>query len=691
MTTTRRLWIYGLLLLLSALGVGALAVGLLIREQERLQAREQTAYGTRVAAVSDRARIIAENIELLVGDAQSALMTTLREAPADEPRPFLTEWQTYNPLVRDVFRATSAGRPVWGAGSDPLRDWLQTTPWREPSPAAEPAAEAVASAPADENAPAPSAGLAQAEPVVSQTVIYSQFQADQAANRAEVSQNVVQYQSARRSLEEVAKLKSAPAPSPTPAPAGTISSFIGLSRTSLSAESQPKAAKKSSAAKPSALASTEAQVDGQLAGIEAREHKATAGDFADKVVELRQDVDQLADAFAPPAQPVASAEVSFAPSTAPAAPAAPERSGWAWATADDGWHRYGWRQLADGTVIGLELRLEAIKSRLRDVFPVTPDTGETYQLLDAAGHVWEGRELAAGTVPLLTIPLSADVLPGWTIVAHLDDLRYGSADDGGFLVAGTAVVALLVGAILLSGALLLLQARRSEIEAAQKTSFVANVSHEFKTPLTTIRLYAELLAEGRVRDEAKRADYLRTIGGETQRLARLVGNVLDFSRLEQGRKKFELQPLDAAAELRALLDTHAPRLAEAGLALATALPGAPCPLTTDRDALQQIVLNLLDNACKYAADGREVSVALHCDAGGATIRVGDRGPGVPAAQRERIFEKFHRVDDRLTAAHAGTGLGLSIARQLARGLGGDLRCIARDGGGAEFVFTLSKS
>ncbi len=696
MTTTRRLWIYGLLLLLSALGVGALAVGLLIREQERLQAREQTAYDTRVAAVTDRARIIAENIELLVGDAQSALMTTLKEAPADEPRPFLTEWQTYNPLVRDVFRATAGGRPVWGAGSDPLRDWLLTTPWSEPSPAAVPAAEAVASAPADENAPAPSTGLAQAEPVASQTVIYSQFQADQAANRAEVSQNVVQYQSARRSLEEVAKVKSAPAPTPTPAPAAPSSSLYGFSRASLASESQPTAVKKSSAAKPSAVTSSEMEVAGQLADVETRERKQTTGDFADKVVELRQDADQLVDAFAPPAEPVAPAQVSFASSaasaapTVPVAPAAPERSGWAWATADDGWHRYGWRQLADGTVIGLELRLEAIKSRLRDVFPVNLDAGETYQLLDAAGRVWEGRELAGGAVPLLTIPLSDDVLPGWTIVAHLDDLRYGSATDGGFLVAGTAIVALLVGAILLSGALLLLQARRSEIEAAQKTSFVANVSHEFKTPLTTIRLYAELLAEGRVRDEAKRTDYLRTIGGETQRLSRLVGNVLDFSRLEQGRKKFELQSLDAADELRALLAAHEPRLAEAGLTLTTDLPDAPCPLTTDRDALQQIVLNLLDNACKYAADGREVSVSLRCDETGATIRVGDRGPGVPAAQRERIFEKFHRVDDRLTAAHAGTGLGLSIARQLARGLGGDLRCAARDGGGAEFVLTLPK-
>src|SRR5690606_38288065 len=165
------------------------------------------------------------------------------------------------------------------------------------------------------------------------------------------------------------------------------------------------------------------------------------------------------------------------------------------------------------------------------------------------------------------------------------------------------------------------------------------------------RLYSELLAQGRVRDETKRDDYLRTIGSETQRLARLVNNVLDFSRLEQGLKKFDLHPLDVAAELRGLLDTHAPRLAESGLTLTADIPAETCTLTCDRDAFQQIVLNLLDNACKYAASGCEAHVSLTCDpVSGATLRVADRGPGVPAGQRERIFEKFHRLDDRLTAA-----------------------------------------
>ncbi|MFH1497569.1 MAG: hypothetical protein ABII82_07055, partial [Verrucomicrobiota bacterium] len=322
MTSTRRLWIYGLLLLLSALGVGALAVGLLIREQERLQSREQTAYETRVGAVTDRARIIAENIELLVGDAQNALMTTLKEAPADEPRPFLTEWQTYNPLVRDVFRATSTGRPVWGAGGESLREWLQTTPWREP--AAEP--EAFVSADADEAvAPASSEVVAQAEPGVSQTVIFSQPQFENASNRAEVSQNVIQYQSARRSLEEVAKVKSAPAP----AVAAKSSSLVGLLSSSLAGEPKRSAAPAAPAA-PAVQADVPAfdTASAETASGGLAQEAETRG-FAARLDESKQDPGQLADAFASTRERDLAAQASFAPPP----PAAPDRAGWAWATA----------------------------------------------------------------------------------------------------------------------------------------------------------------------------------------------------------------------------------------------------------------------------------------------------------------------------------------------------------------------
>jgi two-component system phosphate regulon sensor histidine kinase PhoR len=192
-----------------------------------------------------------------------------------------------------------------------------------------------------------------------------------------------------------------------------------------------------------------------------------------------------------------------------------------------------------------------------------------------------------------------------------------------------------------------------------------------------------------VRDQSQGNEYLKTIGRETQRLARLVNNALDFSRLEQGRKKYAHETVDLVPELGRLLDTHAPRVKDAGLTLRRQLPTEPLEVKTDRDAVEQIVLNLIDNACKYAVEGGEIEVALMArPQGGAEIRVSDRGPGVPVAHRERIFEKFHRVDDALTAEKTGAGLGLSIARQLARGMGGDLRYHPRSGTGAEFVLEL---
>jgi signal transduction histidine kinase len=373
--------------------------------------------------------------------------------------------------------------------------------------------------------------------------------------------------------------------------------------------------------------------------------------------------------------------------------AGPEKRGWTPWTSENRLHLLGWveRPAAD-EVRGIELELAALVARLGGVLPDETQSDEGYALRDEKGRImhqvgWIPRVTAA---PVAILPLSSALLPGWTVVAYLDTPTgaAGSVESGFFLV-GSLLVGILVVAILAGGSLLLGQARRSEAEAAQKTSFVGNVSHEFKTPLTTIRLYTELLEQGRVPDETRRREYLVTIGRETQRLSRLVGNALDFSRLEQGQKKYARDEFDLRSELARLLDTHGPRLAESGFVVQRTLPETPVPVASDRDAVEQVVLNLLDNAAKYAAAGGEASVELEArPTGGAIVRVLDRGPGVPAEHRERIFEKFHRVDDSLTAEKGGAGLGLSIARQLARGLGGDLRHAPRPGGGAVFIFEL---
>ena len=589
----RRIYLYWLLLLLPTLAVGVGAIGLLRRERTRLAERSALVDAARLAAVEGRARLVAENVELLVGDVETGLLDALAEAPADGLDAFLDGWERANPLVRATFRCTPDGRllrPPPAADDEEARGFSRrlAARFRENLPWGGPLAQA--------EAPPPAA------PVVNAPV----EQADETQEaRQQVYANVAQLQDTRRKVQALSKV-----------------------------------------------------------GVRAP----------------RADAAREKDALGLGSESAGQ-------------PPAPDRRGWVAWSEGGRMHLLGWLQPGGaGEVRGVEMKLDALVARLGGALPAEMAAGEGYALRDDKGRA----EAQAGLVPragraAARVPLAADLLPGWEVAAFVDGApRAGDSSlAGGFFLTGSLLIGIFVVAILSGGSLLLWQARRSEVEARQKTSFVANVSHEFKTPLTSIRLYAELLEQGRVADADRRGEYLRTIGRETQRLARLVNNALDFSRLEQGRKKYQREPLDLRTEVARLLDTHEPRLAEAGLALRRELPAAPVGVTTDRDAVEQIVLNLLDNACKYAAAGREVTVQLSAPAGGgAELRVLDRGPGVPPEHRDRIFEKFHRVDDTLTAEKAGAGLGLSIARQLARGLGGELRFEARPGGGAVFLLNL---
>lgn len=342
----------------------------------------------------------------------------------------------------------------------------------------------------------------------------------------------------------------------------------------------------------------------------------------------------------------------------------------------------GWVRVDSGVVYGLELETTALLSRLIAVCPNHLNAGEVFQLVDGQGQVLHQagpaemgqrfREVAIG--PLL---------PHWQLrLAGMEN-----AGDGRVLLVGGLLLSILIAAIVFGGSMLLWQARRSRRDAMQKTSFVSNVSHELKTPLTTIRMYAEMLGEGRITEAGRRRDYLNTIVGESQRLTRLVNNVLDFSRLEQNRQNYRLETFDPSEVIRETISPLSERLESTGLPLSVALI-AGRQVRMDRDALRQTLLNLIDNAAKYAAEGRELRIELDEKNGVLQLSVLDRGPGVPPREQERIFERFHRVDDALTAKQPGCGLGLTLARRMMRDLGGDVVYRDRPGGGAEFSIIL---
>lgn len=233
-------------------------------------------------------------------------------------------------------------------------------------------------------------------------------------------------------------------------------------------------------------------------------------------------------------------------------------------------------------------------------------------------------------------------------------------------------------------------ARRADELSAQKTAFVSAVSHELRTPLTTLRMHAELLQEGLVAPTSL-ATIHDDLVRESARLGRLVENVLAVSQLEEGRRVLDLRSGDLAAHIQEVVAAQARHVASKGFApVELALPDEPLTLRFDAQAIEQIVVNLVDNALKYAVSGDrpQLRVVLERGPGRAVLRVQDRGPGVPEAERERVFQRFVRIEHASTAHTPGTGLGLSLVRDLARAHGGDAEVHARPGGGAEFVVWL---
>jgi signal transduction histidine kinase len=243
----------------------------------------------------------------------------------------------------------------------------------------------------------------------------------------------------------------------------------------------------------------------------------------------------------------------------------------------------------------------------------------------------------------------------------------------GVLGAAAAVLLLLVGTVALS---------------ERRAAFVSAVTHELRTPLTTFRLYTEMLADGLVRDEPQRRSYLQTLQAEALRLGHLVENVLAYARLERGR----LARRSAAVDLRELLDRLVPRLRaradQAGLELVVDGDVAAVGLTVRADpgAVEQVLFNLVDNACKYAAAAEPKRIRLVAGAAGTHgwVRVCDHGPGIGPAEARRLFRPFRKSARQAANSAPGVGLGL------ARAMDGDLRLLAHAGPGACFELRLPR-
>jgi signal transduction histidine kinase len=253
--------------------------------------------------------------------------------------------------------------------------------------------------------------------------------------------------------------------------------------------------------------------------------------------------------------------------------------------------------------------------------------------------------------------------PFAAVQARLELAPLDDEDTGAFLLPLAAGLALAV----VLGLYALYRMTAVQVRFAQRRSnFVAAVSHELKTPLTAIRMYGEMLRDGMVESAEKRDEYYATITAETERLTRLINNVLELSRLERHERPVQIVVGDVAPIVREVADVFRPHAEREGFELAVAADPQLPAVRFDRDALTQVLFNLLDNAVKYGR-GRESCIAVRCSAdeqGGVRIAVADRGGGVDDGQLAAIFEPFYRAQNELTRTQQGTGIGLALVRGL---------------------------
>ncbi|PYJ08045.1 MAG: sensor histidine kinase, partial [Verrucomicrobia bacterium] len=230
-------------------------------------------------------------------------------------------------------------------------------------------------------------------------------------------------------------------------------------------------------------------------------------------------------------------------------------------------------------------------------------------------------------------------------------------------------------------------ARRQMALAQKKTDFVSNVSHELKTPLTSIRMFAEMMQSGSATEE-KRPQYLRIIVAESERLTRLINNVLDFARLERKQKRYDFHPLDLHEVIARTWEGQELHLREQGFNTRWQAAPPPYPVRGNEDALAQILVNLLSNAEKYSTDRKEVEIHSYLTENSVHVSVLDRGSGVPPGEEAKIFEAFYRAHDSLASGIQGSGLGLTLAQRLAKEHGGEITYQAREGGGSNVTLRL---
>jgi signal transduction histidine kinase len=278
--------------------------------------------------------------------------------------------------------------------------------------------------------------------------------------------------------------------------------------------------------------------------------------------------------------------------------------------------------------------------------------------------------------------------PDWTLEFHQAPPRLLKA----FLLSRRglySLVFLLIAGILIFGLVLTIRSVSHELELARmKSDFVSTVSHEFKSPLTSIRQLAEMLQSGRVPSEERRQKYYDVLLEQSERLALLTDNILSLAKIEEGRAEFTFETTDISVLLSEVVTSIQDRVRHEGFDIGLDVEGPIPLLAVDRTALAQAVTNLVDNAIKYSGDSRRISVSASLEEKAVAIAVEDFGVGIKKEDFPRLFERFYRGGDELTRTVKGSGLGLTLVREIVAAHRGKVHVESEPGKGSVFSIRL---
>jgi len=345
-----------------------------------------------------------------------------------------------------------------------------------------------------------------------------------------------------------------------------------------------------------------------------------------------------------------------------------------------------WRRSA-GSVTALVAGPRYQQSRWFDpVFKSTDFGNAAVSLRDSSGGTLYGSPPSTG--PAMTVRTASVTTLPWDVIVTtpgLDEL--GSfAQRRRVMIGGLAlVVFLVIGASYVASRAV----SREHAAAALQSDFVSAVSHEFRTPLTSMKQFTEMLVDDDSLPAEERRGFYRAQERATRRLSRLVESLLDFGRMEAGARAYRRDALDAAELASTVVEEFRHEGGCSSFTIECAVPPGEVPVEGDREALAQTFWNLLDNAVKYSGSGRTVRVEVE-DGDPVAIRVSDQGVGIPPADRRRIFEKFARGSNAAVAGIKGTGLGLAMVKHIVDAHDGNVTLESRPGGGSTFTIELPR-